>query len=129
MGKNDYIGGGIFHCPWYFYLGAHVPIPGPGRRAPRALSFPPGSGHPLHLLRVDGHPERLAGRQRPRRTASCRRRGNVITRKQNYFNPVLVIILIAAFIALAPKLGFIITGAAVLLILMMKLRVFSPSRA
>jgi len=41
----------------------------------------------------------------------------------NYFNPILVIILIAAFIALANKLGFIITGAAILFILMMKLRV------
>jgi putative tricarboxylic transport membrane protein len=41
----------------------------------------------------------------------------------NYFNPILVIILIAAFIALANKLGFIITGVAILFILMMKLRV------
>ena len=41
----------------------------------------------------------------------------------NYFNPILVIILIAAFIALAPKLGFIIMGAVVLAGLMMKLHV------
>ena len=41
----------------------------------------------------------------------------------NYFNPILVIILIAAFIALAPKLGFIIMGAAVLAVLMIKLHV------
>ena len=43
--------------------------------------------------------------------------------KENYFNAVLVIILIAAFIALAPHLGFIITGGAVLFILMWKLNV------
>ena len=41
----------------------------------------------------------------------------------NYFNPILVILLIAAFIALANKLGFIITGVAILFTLMMKLRV------
>jgi hypothetical protein len=34
-----------------------------------------------------------------------------------------VIILIAVFIALANKLGFILSGAAILFILMMKLRV------
>ena len=41
----------------------------------------------------------------------------------NNFNPILVIILIAAFIACADNLGFILTGFAILFILMMKLRV------
>jgi hypothetical protein len=41
----------------------------------------------------------------------------------NYFNPILVIILIGVFIALANKLGFIITGVAILFTLMKKLRV------
>jgi len=41
----------------------------------------------------------------------------------NRFNPILVIILIAAFIALAPTVGFFITGAVLLTILMLKLRV------
>ena len=41
----------------------------------------------------------------------------------NKFNPILVIILIAAFIALAPKVGFVITGTVLLAILMLKLRV------
>ena len=50
--------------------------------------------------------------------------GNVtLVGKENYFNAVLVIILIAAFIAFAKHLGFIITGGAVLFILMWKLRV------
>ena len=41
----------------------------------------------------------------------------------NNFNPILVIILIAGFIAFANHLGFILTGFAILFILMMKLRV------
>ena len=43
--------------------------------------------------------------------------------EKNYFNAILVIILIAAFIALRRTLGFIITGGAVLFILMWKLHV------
>jgi len=50
--------------------------------------------------------------------------GNVtLIGEENYFNAVLVIILIAAFIALAGRLGFIITGGGVLFILMWKLHV------
>jgi hypothetical protein len=50
--------------------------------------------------------------------------GNVeIVGEKDYFNPVLVIILIAAFIVVAPHLGFIITGWSVLFILMWKLHV------
>jgi putative tricarboxylic transport membrane protein len=41
----------------------------------------------------------------------------------NKFNPVLVIILIAAFIALAPTVGFVIAGTALMAILMLRLRV------
>jgi putative tricarboxylic transport membrane protein len=48
--------------------------------------------------------------------------------KLDYFNPVLVIVLIIAFIFLAPKLGFLITGTAILVILMMKLQV-SPLKS
>jgi amino acid permease len=41
----------------------------------------------------------------------------------NKFNPILVIILIAAFMALAPEVGFVIAGTVLLAILMLKLRV------
>jgi len=41
----------------------------------------------------------------------------------NRFNPILVIILIAAFIALAPEVGFVIAGTGLLAILMLRLRV------
>ena len=41
----------------------------------------------------------------------------------NRFNPILVIILVAAFMALADTVGFVITGTALLAILMLKLRV------
>ena len=47
----------------------------------------------------------------------------------NRFNPILVIILIAAFIALAPTVGFFITGAVLLTILMLKLRVSAVKSA
>ena len=47
--------------------------------------------------------------------------------EENYFNAVLVIILIAAFVALAERLGFIISGGAVLFILMRKLQVKTPT--
>lgn len=41
----------------------------------------------------------------------------------NRFNPILVIILVAAFIALAPTVGFVIAGTGLLAILMLRLRV------
>lgn len=41
----------------------------------------------------------------------------------NRFNPILVIILVAAFIALAPEVGFVITSTMLLAILMLRLRV------
>ena len=41
----------------------------------------------------------------------------------NRFNPILVIILVAAFIALAPEVGFVIAGTGLLAILMLRLRV------
>ncbi|TSA46201.1 MAG: tripartite tricarboxylate transporter TctB family protein [Deltaproteobacteria bacterium] len=41
----------------------------------------------------------------------------------NKFNPILVIILVAAFMALAPEVGFVIAGTVLLAILMLKLRV------
>ena len=60
----------------------------------------------------------------PIETAEELREGNVIiVAEKNHFNSVLVIILIAAFIAAAKYLGFIITGGPVLFILMWKLQV------
>jgi hypothetical protein len=125
MVKYDYIGAGIFIALGVFIWAV-------------SFSFPvlPG-GHPGPSL----FPRVLAtlfiffslivileGRRKsktlPPPPAEEDEGGNVIiTGKENYFNAVLVIILIAAFIALAPHLGFIITGGAVLFILMWKLHV------
>ena len=97
MGKNEYIGAGIFIA-----LGVFI----------WAVSFQ----FPI-----------LEGRrksQTPPPPAEDDEGGNVkLIGEKNYFNAVLVIILIAAFIALANHLGFIITGGAVLFILMWKLHV------
>jgi len=47
---------------------------------------------------------------------------------QKRFNPILIILLIASFIALAPTVGFFISGAVILTILMLRLRV-SPLKS
>lgn len=42
---------------------------------------------------------------------------------QNYFNPVFILILIVAYMALSNRLGFLITGFLVMSLMMFKLRV------
>lgn len=124
MGKNDYIGAGAFIALGVFIWAV-------------SFQFPvlPG-GHPGPSL----FPRILAtlfiffslivilqGRRKsktPPPPAEDDKGGNVkLIGEKNYFNAVLVIILIAAFIVLAERLGFIITGGAVLFILMWKLHV------
>ena len=128
MGKKDCIGGGIFAC-----LGIVIWV--------LTFSFPVlqgiGSGHahpgPSLFPRVLGTLFILFGSlvifsgwrtsKLPPPPPPPEEEDGVKIAPLNYFNPILVIILIAAFIALAPILGFIITGAAVLVVLMIKLHV------
>jgi putative tricarboxylic transport membrane protein len=122
MGKNDYIGGGIFTglgifiwvYTWHFpvLMEASGRHPGPAL-FPRVLA----SLFILFGLMVILNGWRASSSKTPFREEV------VVGLKPNYFNPVLVVILIVAFIFLTPKLGFIITGTAILAILMMKLQV------
>jgi putative tricarboxylic transport membrane protein len=122
MGKNDYIGGGIFTALGVFIwvLTFQFPVLDDGHPGPSL--FPRVLGT---LFIFFGSMVVLSGWRAGRAEAAAPPAEEI---QLNYFNPILVIILIAAFIALAPKLGFIITGAAILIILMMKLRV-SPLKS
>jgi putative tricarboxylic transport membrane protein len=127
MGKNDCIGGGIFAglgifiwaYTWHFPVlmeagGRH---PGPSL-FPRVLAS---------LFILFGLMVILNGRTASR-SKTVPSEKEMTGLKLDYFNPVLVIVLIIAFIFLAPKLGFLITGTAILVILMMKLQV-SPLKS
>jgi len=117
MGKNDYIGGGIFVALGVFIWAMTFQFPGLEGGHPGPSLFPRVLGTLFIFFGAlvvyegwktrEGKEESLPGEEVP----------------LNYFNPILVIILIAAFIALANKLGFIISGVAILFILMTKLRV------
>ncbi len=117
MGTKDYIGGGIFVALGVFIWSMTLQFPElegghPGPSLfPRVLAF---------LFILFGAMVVFNG-WKSRRVKEETPTGEEIP--LNNFNPVLVMILIAAFIALANRLGFIITGAAILFILMMKLRV------
>jgi hypothetical protein len=118
MGRKDYVGGGIFIA-----LGIFI--------AATSFSFPDlDGGHPgpslfprvlAALFILFGGIVAYQGRPSARVTPedSPEEDGP----PPNRFNPILVIMLIAAFIALAPTVGFVIAGAALLTVLMLKLRV------
>ena len=125
MGKKDYISGGIFAALgliiWAFTF--QFPVLDGGHPGPSLFPRVLGTLFIFFSLFVI-----LEGWRKsktpppPPPPASEDEEGNVIILgEKSYFNPVLVIILIAAFIALAGHLGFIITGWAVLFILMWKL--------
>jgi putative tricarboxylic transport membrane protein len=122
MGKNDYIGGGIFTALGIFIWALTFQFPVLDDGHPGPSLFPRVLGT---LFILFGSMVILSG-WRAGSSETPAPPGEEV--QLNYFNPFLVIILIAAFIALAPKLGFIITGAAILIILMMKLRV-SPLKS
>jgi len=122
MGKNDYIGGGIFTALGVFIWALTFQFPVLDDGHPGPSLFPRVLGT---LFIFFGSMVILSGWRAGRSETPAPPEEEV---QLNYFNPFLVIILIAAFIALAPKLGFIITGAAILIILMMKLRV-SPLKS
>lgn len=122
MGKNDMIGGGLFSCLGIVIWVITYPFPvlvEAGKRHPGPALFPRVLAT---LFILFGLMVILNGWRAARSKTPPPEKG-AVGLKLNYFNPVLVVILIAAFIFLAPKLGFIITGTAILAILMMKLQV------
>jgi hypothetical protein len=133
MGKKDYIGGVIFICLGIFIWALTFKFPVlaavGGVHHPGPSLFPRVLGtlfifFSLIVIWEGWRKSKTSQPPPPTETAEELREGNVIiVEEKNYFNPVLVIFLIGAFIALAPHLGFIITGGAVLFILMWKLHV------
>ena len=122
MAKKDYIGGGIFTALGIFIWALTFQFPVLDDGHPGPSLFPRVLGT---LFIFFGSTVILNGWRAGRAETPALPEEEV---QLNYFNPFLVIILIAAFIAFARKLGFIITGATILIILMMKLRV-SPLRS
>ncbi len=125
MGKNDYIGAGIFIALGVFIWAVSFQFPVLPGGHPGPSLFPRVLGTLFIffslIVILEG---RRKSKTAPVPPAEVDEGGNVIiTGRENYFNAVLVIILIAAFVALAKHLGFIITGGAVLLVLMWKLHV------
>jgi hypothetical protein len=124
MGKNDYIGAGIFIALGVFIWAVSFSFPVLAGGHPGPSLFPRVLGTLFIFFSLIVILEGRRKSKTPPAPAAEDEGGNVIIiREKNYFNAVLVIILIAAFIALAPHLGFIITGGAVLFILMWKLHV------
>jgi putative tricarboxylic transport membrane protein len=124
MGKKDLIGGGIFMALGVFLWSMTVQFPVLDDAHPGPSLFPRVLG--TLFIFFGGMVVHSGWKSRGMKEAVVPEEEQV---SLNYFNPILVIILIAAFIALANKLGFIITGAAILFILMMKLRVSLVKRS
>jgi putative tricarboxylic transport membrane protein len=118
MGRKDYVGGGIFIALGIFILITTFSFPSLDGRHPGPSLFP----RVLAILFICfGGLVVLDGW----RTANVKKEElpEEGALPVNRFNPILVIILIAAFIALAETVGFFITGSVVLAILMIRLRV------
>ncbi len=123
MGKNDYIGAGIFIALGVFIwaVSFQFPVLPGGHPGPSLFPRVLGTLFIFFSLIVIREGRRTSKTPPP---AEEDEGGNVtLIGEKNYFNAVLVIILIAAFIVLAGRVGFIITGGAVLFILMWKLHV------
>ncbi len=124
MGKNDYIGAGIFIAFGVFIWAVSFQFPVLPGGHPGPSLFPRILGSLIIFFSLIVI---LQGRRKPKTPpppAEDDEGGNVtLIGKENYFNAVLVIILIAAFVVLAERLGFILSGGAVLFILMRKLQV------
>jgi putative tricarboxylic transport membrane protein len=129
MGKNDYIGAGAFIALGVFIWAVSFQFPVLPGGHPGPSLFPRILGtlfifFSLIVILEGWRKSKMPPPPTPIETAEELREGNVIIiAEKNHFNSVLVIILIAAFIAAAKYLGFIITGGAVLFILMWKLQV------
>ena len=118
MGKKDYIGGGIFMALGVFLWVMTFQFPVLDDAHPGPSLFPRVLGT---LFIFFGAMVVYSGWRSTQKKEEPQPEEEQIP--LNYFNPILVIILIAIFIALANKLGFIITGVAILITLMVKLRV------
>jgi putative tricarboxylic transport membrane protein len=123
MGRKDYIGGGIFAALGVFIwaLTLQFPVLDDGHPGPSLFPRVLGTLFIVFGLVVvfNGWKSRRAPEETPPDDGL----------PLNYFNPILVIILIAVFIAIATKLGFILSGAAILFLLMSKLRVSLVKRS
>lgn len=118
MGSKDYVGAGIFIALGIFIFSTtfSFPIldgghPGPSL-FPRVLA--------IFFISFGGIVVLQGWRSTKVKTKESPEEGGP---PPNRFNPILVIILVAAFIALAPEVGFVITGTMLLAILMLRLRV------
>ena len=117
MGRKDFIGGGIFMALGVFIWAMTFQFPVLDDGHPGPSLFPRVLGTLFiffgSLVVYHGWKTRRVREETPLEDEV----------PLNYFNPILVIVLIAAFIALATRLGFILSGAGILFLLMMKLRV------
>ncbi len=118
MGSKDYVGGGIFIALGILIFSMTLTFPGLDGRHPGPSLFP----RVLAVLFIFfGGIVVLQGWRSAKVKAEGGTEEEGLT--SNRFNPTLVIILVAAFITLAPEVGFVITGTALLAILMLRLRV------
>jgi putative tricarboxylic transport membrane protein len=118
MGRKDYIGGGIFIALGIFIMATSFSFPALDGGHPGPSLFPRVLAV---LFMFFGGTVVWKGRRSAE--APAEDASEETGPPPNRFNPILVIMLIAAFIAIAPTVGFIITGAVLLTILMLKLRV------
>ena len=123
MGKKDYVGGGVFIALGIFIFLMTFTFPSLDGRHPGPSLFPRVLAA---LFIVFGGIVVLQGRRSARLKTEDIPEAERLP--QNRFNPILIILLIAAFIALAPTVGFFISGAVILTILMLRLRV-SPLKS
>ncbi len=117
MGIKDYVGGGIFVALGIFIWAMTFRFPSLEGGHPGPSLFP----RVLATLFIFfGAIVLLQGWKKTRVEEEIPLEEDV---PMNYFNPILVILLIAGFIVFANPIGFILTGFALLFLLMMKLRV------
>jgi putative tricarboxylic transport membrane protein len=117
MNKKDCMGGGIFVALGVFIWAVTFSFPSLEGGHPGPSLFPRVLGTLFvffgGIVLIQGwKTEGVAGEMPPEEGVPL-----------NYFNPALVILLISGFIVFANKLGFLLTGFAVLFLLMMKLKV------
>jgi putative tricarboxylic transport membrane protein len=118
MGSKDYVGGGIFIALGIFIMATSFSFPELDGGHPGPSLFPRVLAA---LFMFFGGVVAWQGR-RPVKVEAEELPEEEMP-PLNRFNPILVIFLIATFIAFADTVGFFITGAVLLTILMFRLRV------
>jgi putative tricarboxylic transport membrane protein len=118
MGRKDYIGGGIFIALGIFIMANSFSFPALDGGHPGPSLFPRVLAV---LFMFFGGTVVWQGRRSAE--APAEDPSDETGASPNRFNPILVIILIAGFIAFADTVGFFIAGSVALAILMIKLRV------